>query len=291
MFDMIKILPLLLVLGGGAYGYHNLKMAENAATIAQLQQNNDRLKTNNTRLEDNFNKAKAELERAEENLRVQLKAVGEMTGRLAAVQAERDEYLSIFRRHDLTKLARVNQVSRSNPVSIRVLRMSSVRSKKIHGRLQMRILSLLLIAFLTGCSTMRPAPMVEPEPIVQTVTEFKTLEIYQPPLPEAIDLEDVEFFVITESNFEEQVARLEKMQGGVFVLFGLTPQDYENMAYNLQELRRYVRQQKEIILYYRSATQGDANTDSDDWAERNKEVVSRSVDKPIDIVYYISLSI
>lgn len=107
MFDMIKILPLLLVLGGGAYGYHNLKMAENAATIAQLQQNNDRLKTNNTRLEDNFNKAKSELERAEENLRVQLKAVGEMTGRLAAVQTERDEYLSIFRRHDLTKLARV----------------------------------------------------------------------------------------------------------------------------------------------------------------------------------------
>lgn len=144
----------------------------------------------------------------------------------------------------------------------------------------MRILSLLLIAFLTGCSMMRPAPMVEPEPIVQTVTEFKTLEIYQPPLPEAIDLEDVEFFVITESNLEEQIAKLEKMQGGVFVLFGLTPQDYENMAYNLQELRRYVRQQKEIILYYRSATQGNANTDADDWLERNEDVVENQLTNP-----------
>ena len=34
----------------------------------------------------------------------------------------------------------------------------------------------------------------------------------------------------------------------------MTPQDYENMAFNLQELRRYIRQQKEIIIYYRDAT-------------------------------------
>jgi len=144
----------------------------------------------------------------------------------------------------------------------------------------MRILSLLLLLFVGGCSLLQPAPMVQPEPIIKTVTEFKTLEIYQPPLPEAINLEDVEFFVITEKNFEEQVARLERMQGGTYVLFGLTPQDYENMAYNLQELRRYVRQQKEIILYYRQATQGDENTDSEDWLERNEEVVSDQLTNP-----------
>ena len=140
----------------------------------------------------------------------------------------------------------------------------------------MRTSLVIMAAFLAGCSSIpgfKPKPMVVPEPIIKTVTEYKTLEIYQPPLPEAIALEDVEFFVITEKNFEEQVAKLEKMQGGVFVLFGLTPQDYENMAYNLQELRRYVRQQKEIILYYRQATQGESNTDADDWIERNKDVV------------------
>jgi len=140
----------------------------------------------------------------------------------------------------------------------------------------MRILSLLFLLTLAGCSSipgLKPEPMVAPEPIIKTVTEYKTLEIYQPPLPEAINLEDVEFFVITEKNFDEQVAKLEKMQGGTYVLFGLTPQDYENMAYNLQELRRYVRQQKEIILYYRQATQGDANTDAEDWLERNEDIV------------------
>ena len=147
----------------------------------------------------------------------------------------------------------------------------------------MRIFSSLFILTLTGCSSIpgfKNEPLVAPEPIIKTVTEYKTLEIYQPPLPEEINLEDVEFFVITEKNVEEQIAKLEKMQGGVFVLFGLTPQDYENMAYNLQEIRRYVRQQKEIILYYRQATQGDANTDASDWIERNEEVVSDQLTNP-----------
>ena len=116
------------------------------------------------------------------------------------------------------------------------------------------VISFLTIAFLSGCSFMQKEPLPTPEPIIKTVTEYKTLEIYQPPLPKKIDLQDVEFFVITEKNLEEQIERIRKMQDGTFVLFGMTPQDYENMAYNLQELRRYIRQQKEIIIYYRDAT-------------------------------------
>ena len=134
---------------------------------------------------------------------------------------------------------------------------------------------ILLISFLLlgGCSLLQPQPLPAPEPIIKTVTEYKTLEIYQPPLPKAIDLQDVEFFVVTEKNLDEQIKKLEKMQDGTYVLFGMTPQDYENMAYNLQELRRYIRQQKEIIIYYRQATQDDENTDAEDWMERNEEVL------------------
>lgn len=137
----------------------------------------------------------------------------------------------------------------------------------------MRILySLLLILTVAGCSSFTPK-LPEPEVRIKTVTEFRTLDIYQPPLPKEIGLQDVEFFVVTEKNFEEQVKRLQKIQDGTYVLFGLTPQDYENMAYNLQELRRYIRQQKEIIIYYRKATQSDEGTDSQDWIERNQEVL------------------
>ena len=119
----------------------------------------------------------------------------------------------------------------------------------------MRILtSFLMIAILSGCSFMQRDPLPTTEPIIKTVTEYKTLEIYQPQLPKRIDLQDVEFFVVTEKNLEEQIAKISKMQDGTFVIFGMTPQDYENMAYNLQELRRYIRQQKDIIIYYRDAT-------------------------------------
>ena len=116
------------------------------------------------------------------------------------------------------------------------------------------VTSFLTILFLSGCSFLQNDPLPTPEPVIKTITEYKTLEIYQPQLPKKIDLQDVEFFVVTEKNLEEQIEKKKKMQGGTFVIFGMTPQDYENMAFNLQELRRYIRQQKEIIIYYRDAT-------------------------------------
>jgi len=138
----------------------------------------------------------------------------------------------------------------------------------------MRILLISSFLFVGGCSLLQPQPLPAPEPIIKTVTEYRTLEIYQPPLPKEIALQDVEFFVVTEKNWEEQVKRLQKLQDGTYVLFGITPQDYENMAYNLQELRRYKKKKKEIIIYYRQATQGDEDTDSEDWVEKNEEVIS-----------------
>jgi hypothetical protein len=42
------------------------------------------------------------------------------------------------------------------------------------------------------------------------------------------------------------------------------------MAYNLQEMRRFIRQQKEIILYYREAT--DVGDEAEEWLEKNEEL-------------------
>lgn len=131
-----------------------------------------------------------------------------------------------------------------------------------------RISLLSSAVFLSGCSLLGfdKVPYVPPQQ-VKVITETVTLEIYQPPLPQEIRMENVEFFVLTEKNFEEKKAEIEKMLGGDFVIFGMTPQAYENMAFNLQELRRYIRQQKEIILYYREAT---APKKPDTWKEQNE---------------------
>ena len=113
--------------------------------------------------------------------------------------------------------------------------------------------------------------MVQPEPQIVTVTEKVPLRIYQPPLPQEIDLLSVNFFVITEENLEEKFKEIEKMLDGQFVVFALTPDGYEKMAENFQEVRRYVRQQKELIIYYREATTESEGTTAEEWQENNED--------------------
>ena len=107
MLGLIKMLPLLAVVGAGAYGYHTLEIGKRETAIAQLEKNNVVLKENSLRLETALETETASRERAEKNLKVQLEAVGKLTEANTEMQAEMDDYLSIFKRHDLTKLARV----------------------------------------------------------------------------------------------------------------------------------------------------------------------------------------
>ena len=107
MLGLIKMLPLLAVVGAGAYGYHTLEIGKRETAIAQLEKNNVVLKENSARLETALETETASREQAEKNLKVQLEAVGKLTEANTAMQEEMDDYLSIFKRHDLTKLARV----------------------------------------------------------------------------------------------------------------------------------------------------------------------------------------
>ena len=107
MLGLIKMLPLLAVVGAGAYGYHTLEIGKRETTIGQLEKNNVVLKENSVRLETALETETASREQAEKNLKVQLAAVANLTEKNTEMQAEMDDYLSIFKRHDLTKLARV----------------------------------------------------------------------------------------------------------------------------------------------------------------------------------------
>jgi hypothetical protein len=129
--------------------------------------------------------------------------------------------------------------------------------------------SCLTILLSSGCSVLPKIDFTPPPPVQVITTEVK-LDIYQPPLPQEISMQDVTWFVITKENYEEAVERVEELLGGDFVVIALTPTGYESMAYNLQEIRRFIRQQKEIILYYRAAT--DAADDAEEWLEKNDEL-------------------
>lgn len=135
----------------------------------------------------------------------------------------------------------------------------------------------LSLALTAGCSWMpslewgNQPEFIPPEPQIVTVVEKIPLRIYQPPLPQEIDLLNVNFFVITEENYDEKKKEIEKILDGNFVVFALTPDGYEKMAENFQEVRRYVRQQKELILYYREATTESEGTTAEDWLSNNEE--------------------
>ena len=116
--------------------------------------------------------------------------------------------------------------------------------------------SVLTIVVSSGCSIL-PKTEYTPPPPVKVITEEVKTEIYHPRFPDEIQLEDVKFFIINKDNYDQKVEEVEELLGGNFAVFALTPSGYESMAYNLQEIRRFIRQQKEIILYYRKATKGE----------------------------------
>jgi hypothetical protein len=106
MFGMIKMLPVLLLVAGGAYAYHTTTVAQKDTAIARLEANVVTLRNNAVKLEAAYETEKAARERVEQNLTKQLEMVGALTERNSSLQAEMDDYLSIFKRHNLTKLAR-----------------------------------------------------------------------------------------------------------------------------------------------------------------------------------------
>lgn len=188
------------------------------------------------------------------------------------------------------------------------------------------------LILLAGCASNKVQPY-QPLPPVKVITETVEVEIYQPPLPPEIQLNDVQWKIITNSpckpatgkeklpggkwyytdskyqfedytkedgstgkriarnengkrivlepltdkhgeviqvcgNLQQKIAEVENMMDGPFVVLALTPKGYEQMAANLQDIKRYINQQKEIIYYYREATKPKGK---DGWAEENAE--------------------
>ena len=135
------------------------------------------------------------------------------------------------------------------------------------------LLSFMTIPLLTGCSNLfwNKEEVVPPQ--VEIVTREVPVDIFQPPSPAPLQLEDIRWHVITEENLEEKLSEIKGILGNDFVVFAMIPQSYENMAFNIQELKRYIKEQQQIIIYYRKATTShldlnkDGKVDANDWLE------------------------
>ena len=66
--------------------------------------------------------------------------------------------------------------------------------------------------------------------------------------------------MVSDKNLEEFLQRVEKEEGSV-VFFAMSVPDYELMAYNMQELKRYIKELKEVVVYYRTVTTNQGEKD------------------------------
>ena len=105
----------------------------------------------------------------------------------------------------------------------------------------------LLTLLLSSCGYLRKP---EKEIVVKTVEVQKIVPIQ--PQPKPVDMIDVKFYVVTEENYEEFKEKFMKTNND-YVFYAVSVHDYENLAFNMAELYRYIRQQKEIIIYYEKA--------------------------------------
>ena len=125
-------------------------------------------------------------------------------------------------------------------------------------------LSLLIPALLlsSGCSSWRSVLPVE----VKTVEVERKIPLQTRPSP--VRLNDIHFYVVTEQNFEEFKNKFIK-ENGDLVGYVLSVRDYETIAYNMAELKRFIDQQKQIIIYYEKAVKPiDKKEDKDGKIQR-----------------------
>tara|TARA_R110002096_G_scaffold69149_9_gene166451 strand:- start:4366 stop:4743 length:378 start_codon:yes stop_codon:yes gene_type:complete len=109
---------------------------------------------------------------------------------------------------------------------------------------------------ISGCSL-----FPEPEQIITIRTKTIEAKITHPSLPRPINLREPRWKVVSKANLDSFVIEMEKENGGQLVFVAMSIADYELMAYNMQEIKRYVNQQKEVIVYYRTLTTSEESTD------------------------------
>jgi hypothetical protein len=100
---------------------------------------------------------------------------------------------------------------------------------------------------LTGCGILS-----KPEPKILTVTNTVKTTVPIVARPKAVNLNDVKIYVVTKENidqFEQDFAK----KNGSLVYIAISIKDYENLSLNFAELRRYIEQQQQIIVYYEEA--------------------------------------
>ena len=106
--------------------------------------------------------------------------------------------------------------------------------------------ALLLLPLLSSCTSFKKLIPLE----IKTVEVERKIPTQNRPRPVA--LSNLHFFVVTEDTLAAFKQRFVK-QNGDFLFYAISVRDYETLALNMAEIKRFLQQQKQIIIYYEKA--------------------------------------
>lgn len=133
----------------------------------------------------------------------------------------------------------------------------------MYSELLKKTLLISMLLTISGCSSLGGFNFFskKEEPPKPIPVEIKTVEVQipitHPVMPRAIQLRDPQWYVVSDQNIDTFLEDIKKRHEGQLVFIAMSVGDYELMAYNMQEIRRYINQLKEVVIYYRTVTDKD----------------------------------
>ena len=107
-------------------------------------------------------------------------------------------------------------------------------------------LALPLLPLLSSCAEFKKVLPVE----VKTVEVERKVPVQT--RPRQLSLNNIHFYVVTEDTYAAFKKRFEK-ENGDLLFYAISVRDYETLALNMAEIKRFIEQQKQVIIYYEKA--------------------------------------
>ena len=150
--------------------------------------------------------------------------------------------------------------------------------------MQLKMLASLsaILILSSGCSLLTPKPLPPRE--VKIITKPVPIDIVHPTMPRSLNLKEPKWYVVSDAKiieeckkdpvtkerdcklgkedlypegytyFDRFVADIKKKHGGDLVFVAMSVADYELMSYNTQEIKRYITQLGDVVIYYKEVT-------------------------------------
>ena len=152
------------------------------------------------------------------------------------------------------------------------------------------IASIILLLTISGCSLLGTKK-------VEVVSKPIQIDIMQPGLPRPVELTAPQWYVVSEAKITNPCKKvmidgkekrpkacakedtenpdwpegytyldrfldeMKEQNNGEILFVATTVGDYKVMAEDMQELKRYIKQLGEVVIYYRNVTVNETNTD------------------------------